>query len=195
MIELKLEIDDEIKSYEIPESWDDVTVEQFAKLWTIQGKTFQTKIEMAVHTISLILGIDEEVIYMMDVSDFNKIADAINFVEKSMESKELGESIILEGEEYFIKKDFEKLNMGEVISINIILEKAQGNIAAHMSEMLCVFLRKKKGDKLEGFKNEFMDRKKIFDKVKITEVNNLFSFFLTGKNSLETNTKDYSVEN
>jgi hypothetical protein len=53
-----------------------------------------------------------------------------------------------------------------------------------MAKLLCIFLRKKKENgKLESFKNSFMEREELFENVMISDVNNLFLFFLDGKPS------------
>ena len=65
-------------------------------------------------------------------------------------------------DEYFLQVDFNKFTTGEIITIEMILKKADNNIYQVMSELLCVFLRKKNGDKFEKFKTKMLERKEIF---------------------------------
>jgi hypothetical protein len=59
-----------------------------------------------------------------------------------------------------------------------------------MPEMLCIFLRKKDGDKLESFKKGFMERAEAFKQVSIADVNDIFLFFSDGGNSSTNNMKE-----
>jgi len=130
-------------------------------------------------------------VMMMNVEDFEKLMEVFKFTTKELEAINV-ESIELEGEVYYLKSDFSQLTMGEVISIETILQSADGNLFKVMDKLLCIFLRKKKENgNLEAFKGEFMNRVSIFQKAPITKVYNLFSFFLTGGTTLEDNTKDY----
>jgi hypothetical protein len=190
MINLKLEIDDEVKEFNLPENWDEVTIGDFVKLFSFNREGLTT-IELSVKVINILTGIDEELVMMMNITDFEKLVEVFNFTTKELEPVNV-ESIELEGEMYYLKSDFAKLTMGEVISIETILQSADGNLFKVMDKLLCIFLRKKKENgKLEAFKGEFMDRVNIFHNAPITKVYNIFSFFLTGGNTLEDNTKDY----
>jgi hypothetical protein len=126
-------------------------------------------------------GIEEELIYLLTQEQFLEVVEKVKFTNEEIVS-ELKESILVEGEEYFIKKDFDKLNMGEIISIESLLKQSDGDLSKCMSKLLCVFLRKKKENgNLESFKNSFMEREELFDNVMITDVNNLFVFFSNGR--------------
>lgn len=190
MINLKLEIDDNVREFNLPENWDEVTIGDFVKLFSFNREGLTT-IELSVKVINILTGIDEELVMMMNITDFEKLVEVFNFTTKELEPVNV-ESIELEGEVYYLKSDFTKLTMGEVISIETILQSADGNLFKVMDKLLCIFLRKKKENgKLEAFKGEFMDRVNIFQNAPITKVYNIFSFFLTGGNTLEDNTKDY----
>lgn len=179
MIDIKLNVDDEDKQFFIPESWDEVNLEQFCRLYQF-NRDFLTPIETAVRTLHIFTGIDEDTIMMFNYDDFQKLCSIIEFTTTEIESK-LIESININGEEYFLKKEFDKLTMGEIISIEVILNDSQGNIMGCMDKLLCIFLRKKKPNgKLENFKSDFMERVKIFRDLPISQIYGLFIFFLDG---------------
>ena len=72
------------------------------------------------------------------------------------------------------------------------LKQYENNIAPAMAKLLCIFLRKKKENgSLETFKNSFMEREILFEEVIISDVNDLFLFFLDGENLSQNNMKDY----
>lgn len=191
MINLKLEIDDEVREFNLPENWDEVTIGDFVKLFSFEREGLNS-VELSVKIINVLTDIDENLIMMMDVKDFEKLAEVFAFTSKELKPINV-ESIELEGETYYLKNDFSKLTMGEVISIETILQSADGNLFKVMDKLLCIFLRKKKENgNLEAFKGEFMNRVNLFRKAPISKVYNIFSFFLTGGISLEDNMKDYS---
>lgn len=190
MINLKLEIDDEVKEFTLAENWDEVTIGDFVKLFSFEREGLNS-VELSVKIINVLTDIDENLIMMMDVKDFETLTEVFSFTSKELTPINV-ESVELEGETYYLKNDFSKLTMGEVISIETILQSADGNLFKVMDKLLCIFLRKKKNNgKLEAFKGEFMDRVNLFKKAPISKVYNIFSFFLTGGTTLEDNTKDY----
>lgn len=183
MIKIHLEIDGEANEFNLPESWSEVTVKKASQLSSMKNVEGKNELELSVSIISILTGIDEEIIYMMSQEQFLEVVEAIKFTKEEVTSEEK-ESILIEDEEYFLKKDFEKLNMGEIISIESLLKQSDGDLSKCMSKLLCIFLRKKKENgNLESFKNSFMEREELFDEVMITDVNNLFVFFSAGKNS------------
>jgi hypothetical protein len=190
MINLKLEIDDEVKEFTLAENWDELTIGDFVKLFSFEREGLNS-VELSVKIINVLTDIDENLIMMMDVKDFETLTEVFSFTSKELTPINV-ESVELEGETYYLKNDFSKLTMGEVISIETILQSADGNLFKVMDKLLCIFLRKKKDNgKLEAFKGEFMDRVNLFKKAPISKVYNVFSFFLTGGTTLEDNTKDY----
>ena len=191
MINLIIDLDGEEKEFLIPTSWNEVSVKKAAKLAEIQVSN-KTDIESAADIVSVLADIDQETIYMLTADQFNDLVENIKFTLDKIDSPELKDSIFIDGEEYFLKKDFTKLTMGEIISVDTILKQYENNVAPSMAKLLCIFLRKKKENgSLETFKNSFMQRESLFEEVIISDVNNLFLFFLDGENLSQSNTKDY----
>lgn len=192
MVELNLEIDDETKTFQIPESWDEVDVETFGKLFSFNREEL-TPIDIAVKSLSVFTNIDEETFMMMNYDDFLQIVDVISFTNKDIDPTPY-ESLECEGETYYIKNDFSQLTMGEVVSIETLLSNSNDNIFSSMAKLLCIFLRKKKDNgKLELFKGEFLNRQDKFKKLPVSKVYNIFVFFLNGGTLSEDNTKGYLV--
>lgn len=179
MTELELTIDDVITICNIPESWADVTVGDYMLITQID-KENKSSIELMVAILTILLDIDEDLIYMLPVEEYHNITGMLNFTTETIEGTNV-DSVMLEGDEYFIKKDFEQLTMGETVSIELLMKKYDNKIEAAMLELLCIFLRKKKENgKLETFKNSFMERTETFKKLSIVDVHNLFLFFSIG---------------
>jgi hypothetical protein len=190
MIKLNVELEEETKEYFIPENWGEIKVSQFAGIIEAQDTDKLSGIEKAIKVMKTVTDIDEDIIYQLSIDDFNKIVEVLDFTNTPIES-ENKESIIVDGEEYFLKKDFDKLLLGEIISIELIMEKTEGNIFKSIEELLCIFLRKKKENgKLETFKSEMMLRATKFKEISITDIYQLMLFFLNGVDLSKNNTKD-----
>ena len=130
----------------------------------------------------------------MSFSDFKQLTEQLQFIYTPVENKKLT-AIDLEGDMYYIHTDFNKYTAGEIITIDTILRQYNHEYIKCMTDLLCVFLRKKDNDKVEIFTTDLLNRKELFSKIKIGDINNVFGFFLSGKNSLETNIKDSINEN
>lgn len=191
MINLIIELDGEEHNFNVPTGWNEVTVKTAAALSAVK-KTNRTDIEVMVDIISLLANIDGELIYMLTSEQFNEVVEIVKFTTEEIKG-EMADSVIINDEEYFLKKDFSQLTMGEIISIDTIIAQNENNIAPAMAKLLCIFLRKKKENgNIESFKNSFMERESLFEQVIISDVHNLFLFFSDGRNSSQSNMKDYS---
>ena len=181
MIILNLEIDGEEKSYEIPTSWSEVTVGQAADIQNISVENL-TIIEKIVKILTILTpGISEDDIMLMSPEQFNQISEQLTFISNEIQGEPVN-FLTIGGEEYFVKKDFTKLTMGEIISVDTIMKQTDNDITRALPKMLCIFLRKKKENgELESFKSSFMQREEMFKGVIITDVAKLFDFFLNGE--------------
>jgi len=180
MIQINVEVDEELQEYQFPTDWSEVTIQQFMNLYSIDTNIHQGMF-YTFEVIHKLTGISRDIIEQIDYEDFKELIKNLAFVyEPVTENKK--ESVIVDGEEYFLYTEFNKYTAGEVISIETILQSAEGDIKKVMSKLLCIFLRKKKENgKLESYKTSFMSREESFKKIKINEINHIFSFFLTGR--------------
>jgi hypothetical protein len=180
MIEINIELDDEVKTYEFPTSWSEVSIDKFQNLYTI-NKDIHSGMFYTFEVIHQLTGIDRDVIEQIDYENFTELVEQMKFIYEPIEEKKM-ESLIIEGEEYFLYTEFNKYTAGEIISLETILSSANNDIFKVMPELLCIFLRKKKENgKLEKYKTSFMERAQIFKNIKIDEINHIFSFFLIGR--------------
>lgn len=177
MIKLNLEIDNVTKQFEIPTEWNEVTVGQFEKLANVEKN--KNVIKYLSSVICALSGITEDEFFMIPADKFEDMLEVLEFLSKPIVDNDI-DFIVIDGEEYWLKKNFEQMNMGEIISIETLTEGIT-NIDTAISKLLCIFLRKKVDGELETFKNSFMEREELFKTVKITDVNNLFLFFSTGR--------------
>ena len=190
MIEVKIETDEDELLYHFPENWDEVTVKQFCDVFR-NNYDNHSSFYASVLLMSALTGVDKEIIEMMDVDDFKMLLEKLKFMQEDVIRSE-DDKIVINNEEYFLHNDFSKYTTGEIITIEILLEQAQNNVITIMTELLCVFLRKKnsKGN-IEKFKTSFMARKQEFETLPISKIYHIFGFFLDIKNIYTNNTKDF----
>jgi len=193
MKQLIIEIDDKKKEFSIPSDWSEISIKKYRELLTIDESN--SVIEQRMKCVSILIGVDMEILEQIYAEDFKLLEEAISWIIK-LEQKENGlewvigeipqkkvEYIELNNEKYYAYTDFNKLTMGEDISLKIIIEQTQGNILLAYNKLLCILLRKKtENGKLEKFKSDHMSRAEMFDDVSIEDVHNLFVFFSTGEN-------------
>jgi len=194
MVKLNLEIDGENKTYDIPTQWDDVTVDKFIEIVKLNEKKDINDLEKVMELMNILTTIPKDDVELLPVESFMEIQNNFSFVKTDVDKK-MKDSIVIDGEEYFVKNDFNDLTMGESITIETLLKEAD-NPMYILDKMLCLFLRKKKENgKLESFKTTFLtDRIDIFRNAPITEVYNNLIFFSNGVDILENNMKDFLVE-
>jgi len=179
MIEIKLKNGNEEKIVNIPNGWDEITINDYIKLVQVPNDKLSTS-QIVVKNLSILTGIDEDELYDLPMELFNDLIPHLTLFNEDIKGENV-EYVELEGDKYYLKRDFEKLSLGETISIDTITEKYNGNVDLAIKELLCIFLRRKdENGNLEKFKNEFMDRSEMFGTISITKVKDLFNFFLTG---------------
>jgi len=190
---LELEIDGELTTHSLPQNWEEITIKQFIDISAMNEKEL-TDTQKAIELVKILTNIDDDQVELLDIISFNQIIGLLSFILTAPEFKdELADSIEVEGQEFFLKKDFNKLNVGEVIAIELINKRADNDYLNVLPDFLCVLLRKKREDgKLENFKEEFMLRRDMFESLPVYKFINIFSFFLNGKEGFPKSTKTSS---
>lgn len=180
MKSLVIDIDDNRQVFDVPECWDEVSIQMYRRVSKVDKELNPTTYR--IESIASLLGIDVEIVRMMSSSDFKQIEDTLSFLFDTEISKERNESIEINGETYWCYNDFKSLTMGEEETINILIEKSKGDLITVYNEILCILLRKKKDNgKLETFKSEMMNRAEMFDNISINKIFGLMFFFSNSK--------------
>jgi hypothetical protein len=194
MITLNIELDDdEVKTFNFPTSWDEITVEQFSRLFE-NPTTTTNELENTIKIISSLSDVPEEILYAMDIQDFKSLSSNLGFIGQEVTTNKV-DYVEINDEKYYLYKDFDKFTTGEIITIELIMESTQGNIYKVMSKLLCLFLRKKKPNgKFEKFTTDMLEREELFKKVKISHIHHIFNFFSTGETIFNPNIQDFIKE-
>ena len=121
MIQISVQVDnEEVKDYEFPSDWSEVTIEQFTNIYSIDTSVHEGMF-YSFELIHQLSGIDREIIEQIDYNDFKELVKSLDFVYEPIEELKK-ESIIVDGEEYFLYSEFNKYTAGEVISIETIIQ-------------------------------------------------------------------------
>jgi hypothetical protein len=196
MIKVNFNIDDEVKSFDIPENWDEVTVQQFMDLVELQErvKEYTNFMTTTMEVVNIMTKIPMDIIEMVPVEQFHLIQDTLEYTKSEVDMKQK-DSVEIDGDTYYVKNEFNNLTMGETITIETLL-KDKGNVMSIFDKLLCIFLRKKteKGN-LETFKSSFIEeRSEIFKRLSVSDVYSIMIFFSGGVNLSEGPTSP-SLEN
>jgi len=187
MINITVETEIGVDQYDFPTSWEDLTVEQYSNLYSID-RTVHTGMFFTFEVLHKLTGIDREIIEQIDYKDFVQLVKGLEFIYTPLEKREV-EFIEIEDEKYYLQSEFNKFTAGEIISIDMIINQAKGELNTVLSKLLCVFLRKKKSNgEFEKYKTSFMLREQMFSKIKISDVHHIFGFFLHGRDSSDNST-------
>ncbi len=183
MVKLELNIDGQPKTYDIPEGWNEVSVGRFEDIASVD-KEQENEFQMSLDVIRAVVGISEDDLNLLPLESVPEILETMEFVKQEIDLSPSDEIVTSMGT-FYLKDNFDKLTVGEVISVETLTKKYNGNFEKGIAEMLCIFLRQKKEDgTLEAFKNSFMERSEVFrNEVMIEDVYQLFVFFSNGRNS------------
>ena len=198
MIEINITFEDDeeigtINAY-LPENWDEVNVSMFQNVFS-KDIMNMTNIQQTLHILTCLTDLTEDLILQLPIDTFKDLVNRILFILTEIPKEEV-EFIEINDEKYYLYSDYEKLTTGEIISLDTILETNKNNVNKCLSDILCIFLRKKKDNgKFEKFTTNLFERKEMFSKLPINQVYHLIVFFLSSKNISTPNIKDYTEDN
>jgi hypothetical protein len=194
MIEVNIDVEGIKMTYNVPDSWDEVTVEQFANLYRHKNPN-NNELLGAVNIISALSGIDSGVLLQMDIDDFKELATRVTFITSDVPRTDV-DYIEIGEDKYYLYSDFNKLTTGEVITLETLMGSVEYDIHKIIPDLLCLFLRKKDSEgKYEKFTTEMLKRKELFLSLKITQIYHIFNFFFLGESSSQNSMKDSTKNN
>jgi hypothetical protein len=173
------------KEYDFPTEWKDITINAYRRLVDIKDLIdHEARIKSICAMASALLGIGIKELYFTTTDEFEKIVNALKFIETDVERKEIGDTVEFMGETYFIKKDLDKLNVGEMVSFEIFCQN-ETRVVDIVSPSLALILRKDlsvpfDADNYQNFVNSLNDNMDWETATSIT------TFFLTGAQTSTT---------
>lgn len=182
-MQVNIEKDGKKKSYSLINSWNDVTLEKWAKLITMNS---DSKSKEALDTISLLSDIPKKLIKELGINDVSNILNKIAELQKDAKGK-LRRIIEIDNVEYGFHPDLSEITLGEYADIETYI---QAGIEKNLSKMMAVLYRpivEKNGKhySITAYNgSEVRMRAEKFKKMKAKDVHSSLVFFWTLGNEL-----------
>ncbi|MCS2775479.1 hypothetical protein NXW80_14740 [Bacteroides fragilis] len=175
----RIKIEDTL--YNVPESWDDVTLGQYEKWFDYVADTKMKEVEL----VSLISTIPFDLLSTLPLSFYTDVLNMVSFAFAGNDFKP-SNKIIIDDAVYSVSvKD--ELTLAQYVDVEATFEE-EGN-DSRLSEILAIVCLKK-GEKYDS--KILKERKKSFQDLKMNEVFPLLAFFLQLKKNLLMITTFYS---
>lgn len=198
---LKVNIED--REYKVCSDWSEILFGQYIDILNIYKDKY-TDIEKGLRFIAAMIidGNKDEFLsdlFKLSPSDFQTLTTYCEWVKEDInklidQSSEV-KSFEIDGNSYVIKDNYDKLDMGEMLSVELLI---QNNKSLDPLEIAFGVLFRKadeNGKPVEFSEEEFVNIiTGLRNKVKLIDVYKYISFFLRGeKNSTTKNTQGFSV--
>jgi hypothetical protein len=162
------------KSYNVISNWSDVTLENWAKLVTIQG---YSKIKEAKETILALSDIPEKVLNKLEVYHIAAILQGLSSMQKNEETC-LREIIEIEGVEYGFHPDLEQMTLGEFVDLETYIQDIQNSMPQIMAILFRPVVEKKDNYyNIEAYDGNIKKRAEIMKKIPAEKVQDSLVFF------------------
>lgn len=170
-----------------PKSWDELTLKQFQAIeeyYSDKDKKFDVR-----EVLELFTDHSRDEIDQLPIDFVDKLLNELTWLHEAPTWGESTNHIEIDGEKYQVNV-MEKLKTGEYIAVDTVLKSDKNNYAAIMA-ILC----RKEGELFDSkFENEVLgDRIKMWEKVGVTKVMPIISFFFELWLASQKSTQLYSM--
>lgn len=199
-----IEISIENKSIQMYTDWSEITFGTYIDIININKDKF-SDMEKGVRILAaLSLNNKEEALEMLfklTPQQFEELSEYFTWLKEDFQTYidnykfEEKESFEIDGQNYVIKKDFDKLNMGEMVSLEVYLQNFKNLDPFEIAFGLLFRKVGPDGSFKEFDEVDFLETiHALKDKVKLVDVFKYISFFLGGgKSSTTKNLQGFSV--
>lgn len=180
---IKLKLNNE--TFTLPETWSEVTLGLYQRLAKVEPN--ENKLQYTVDIIKALTGLEEKIIININKNQFKEIVDAISFIYiEKMEDKFTSSFNI--GEDVYTMKEFNSLSMGDVVSLETLIDKGDNLANAHQ---IIAILFRKNGEAEFNFDELESRGKEIQDNIQMNIVNKILLFFFDYVKNYTENLKAY----
>lgn len=169
----------------VPESWHDVSLRTYMEFVKLSQKYSESENQTLYlkDVVKLFYPeFSEEQINSLEPDQIKTLTETLTFL-STIPTNDKVEEIEIDGDVYVFEKEYDKLNMGEMVSFETILQSEKFDMVEAYPLILSILLNKKG----EGFDSDLMyEKMELFKEVPITKVHGIIFFFLLGE-------KEYSV--
>jgi hypothetical protein len=172
--------------YNIPETWDEVTVRQQI---AISEVTDRDDMFLNYYLISQYTGIDLELIKKMNINQFKQIMELMSFLNEKLEPKTIT-SFEFKGEKYYLMDSLLKGETQDFLSIEGIMKKYKDNPAKALPYIIGI-IAKKQGESLSDY--DVWKRGELFMELPYPIANDIWFFFANSEKILSNNIQQYLI--
>jgi hypothetical protein len=174
------------KEYKMPESWIEVNLELFEKLATHANllADYKSKFQYSVEMIAILTGAPVGDLMRMTRGSFEELSTKVEWATDEVTSTGIREWII-DGEEWMAVKDLNSLNMGDIVSVELMIQNSDS--VTLLGNILPILIRRVKSIERGGKTikvpddfnaDDYDEIKKLFKKnLSVADVMELRVFF------------------
>lgn len=170
----------------VPTSWEDITVERYQLIRALDREHYKTDLGLSVAFVDIVCDIDSK---ELSITDFNTVSKIIEFMATDVVA-DVKKSINIYGDTYKWVADFNSLSVGEMLSIEQVIDMEELTYDMAL-DVVCAILLRKEGEEFDS--NLFAERRELFNTIPITEIKGMVNFFSNGGRHSIQNTKDFSI--
>ena len=192
-MQVNIKKDGKKNTYNLINSWDDVTLEKWAKL--IDGNN-KSKPKEALDTITMLSDIPRKLVKELSINDVSNILNRIAELQNKAKGR-LKKIVKVDGVEYGFHPDLSEITLGEYADIETYIQAGIENNLAKMMAVLYRPIVEKNGKyySITAYNgSEVRMRAEKFKKMKAADVNSSLVFFWTLGNELSTILPLYLME-
>lgn len=171
--------------YNLPETWLDVTFEQYIKIQEVDEKT---KLKKSIAILSILSGIEIEILNDLPLDMLNKFVGFLDFVSQEIPT-EKKKCLIINDIEHEYLGSLEKISIGQYADIDFEINQERTPLRTLSYILPILYLPKGKeynSAYSESVVNDFLN-------LPVTDVFGVIGFFLSNYKSSKKNTITYSI--
>lgn len=158
----------------LPKSWNDITVEQFRELKSLDNEGFDSLFSYEIEALSIIANIEIETIEEMDVDELTELITKISFIKKQPSNKYKKKIDI------YTHKGINTLTLGEFIDLE---HYCKDDYIVNLPTICAILYRKTMNnvwgnEEVEPYRFNPLDREYVFNDLPITQIYGVITEYL-----------------
>ena len=125
---IKLKIGEDVKRYELPTSWDEISIGQYSKLMIAVDKEDSTEIELMVKSLEALADIPGGLLTKVPIKMLREAYNQLKELTSTVPNKELTRVIEIDGVEYGFIPNWDELSLGEFVDLDNYLQDGFNNL-------------------------------------------------------------------
>tara|TARA_R100000734_G_C3312812_1_gene103947 strand:+ start:137 stop:778 length:642 start_codon:yes stop_codon:yes gene_type:complete len=192
-MKVKIEKDGKKKTYNLINTWSDVTLEKWLQLIALEGLSPSQE---AIESIYALSNIPKKIIRQLSISDVARVMQQIKNIEKQTKTN-FKHIVKIDGVEYGFHPNLEDITLGEWADIETFVQKGINKSLPEIMAILYREITEKEQNiyTIKAYNGNINIRAEKFKKMKAEQVQGAMVFFWTFVSVLSTTLLSYLNEN